>query len=295
MKRFILDTDIGADCDDAVALFYLLQKMKDGECVIDAITVSTARAFAAATVKALLDDNGYPNIPIGAYLGKPLPCDSFDHYAKAIARGVSIKGHDATKLMRKVLAKNDKTDLICIGPLCNIALLLRSEPDEISNQNGIELIKDKVGKLYLMGGAFEFLPDETPLVEWNFEQDLESAKAVLDGFPNEIVICPSETGARVMTYKENIDGLTQEAMDDFFQSIDKPYLQSRPSWDPLTCMVSLNESRFHFSRNGSVAISEEGYTEFTPKARGRVKYLTLDNDFKKIEKELNDDLKNSHR
>ncbi len=295
MKKLILDTDIGADCDDAVALDYLLKKTREEECEISAITASTTREFAVAGVRRILDDFGFPSIPVGEYQGEPLSCDNFDHYAKALARGVSIKGENATKLMRKVLVTNDKTDLICIGPLCNIASLLRSESDELSSQTGLELIKHKAGKLYLMGGAFEFLLGETPFAEWNFEQDLVSAKMVLEEFPNEIVICPSETGARVMTYKENTSGFTKEAMDHFFRSIGNPPLRSRPSWDPLTCMVALNESRFRFSSYGIVQVSGEGYTEFVPKDKGRIKYLTLDNDFKKIEKELNDDLENSHK
>lgn len=34
MRKFILDTDIGADCDDVAALYYLLGKMKSGECEV---------------------------------------------------------------------------------------------------------------------------------------------------------------------------------------------------------------------------------------------------------------------
>lgn len=36
MRRFILDTDIGADCDDAVAIAYLLGKQSEGRCTVAA-------------------------------------------------------------------------------------------------------------------------------------------------------------------------------------------------------------------------------------------------------------------
>ena len=295
MKKLILDTDIGADCDDIVALDYLLKKMKMGECELAAITACTTRRYASAATKRILDDFGYSFIPVGTYEGEPLSCDSFDHYAEELARGISIDSENATKMMRKILANNEKIDIVCIGPLCNIASLLRSAPDEASSRNGFELVKEKVGKLYVMGGAFEFCSGEAPFVEWNFEQDLKSAKMVLREFPNEIVICPSEAGARVMTFKANTEGLTHEAMDIFFKSINKSHLLSRPSWDPLTCMVALKEDSFHFSDSGFVQISEEGYTRFSPMKEGPIKYLDLNNDFKAIEKCLNDALKSHDR
>lgn len=291
MKKVILDTDIGADCDDVIALEYLLKKMKAKECEIIAITTCTRRKYASAATKRILHDFGFLSIPIGEYDGNPLPCDSFDHYAKELAEGVSIRSESATKLIRKALMDNEKTDLVCIGPLCNIFTLLQSGPDEISNQNGVKLIQEKVGKMYVMGGAFEFSEGETSFVEWNFEQDLVSAKMVLKEFPREIVLCPSEVGARVMTYKENTSGLTRGAMGYFFQSINQPHLLMRPSWDPLTCMVALKENDFHFSDRGCVQISERGYTKFIPSKEGQIKYLDLNNDFKAIEKRLNDALK----
>ena len=52
-KQLIFDTDIGMDCDDAAALGILLNAHKRGECEILAITASTGRECATATVKAI--------------------------------------------------------------------------------------------------------------------------------------------------------------------------------------------------------------------------------------------------
>ena len=54
MKRIILDTDIGVDCDDAVALAMLIGFAKSGHCSIEAITTSTTRRGAVASVRARL-------------------------------------------------------------------------------------------------------------------------------------------------------------------------------------------------------------------------------------------------
>ncbi len=296
MKKFILDTDIGADCDDAAALLYLLGKMKAGECEIKAITLCTCRKFASAAAKAFVTEFGYGEIPIGEYKGKPLPCDGFDHYAEVVAGGVPIKAENAVKIMRKTLAENDKTDIICIGPACNIAGLLESGADEYSDKRGDELVKERVGKLYLMGGAFEFSEVEKPFAEWNIEQDIESAKTVFEKFPCEIVICPSEAGARVATKARSTKGLTRKAMEAFFKSIDERggtrYEENpertRPSWDPLNCMAAMNEKEFSFSEEGEVKVSDDGFTEFIKTETGKRRYMTLKNDYKKAEKELNE-------
>lgn len=87
MKKYIFDTDIGADCDDVVALRYLLGKQNDGECEVKAITLCTARKYAPAATFALIDECDCGDIPIGEHKGAPLPCDAVDNYAEVIAGG----------------------------------------------------------------------------------------------------------------------------------------------------------------------------------------------------------------
>lgn len=291
MKRFIVDTDIGADCDDVIALFYLLKKMKKDECKVEAITLTTTRKFASSAVKNILIKSPFPNIRIGEYKGKALKCDSFDHYSRNVAENVSYKAPDAVNVIRNVLASSpDKIDLICIGPLTNLALLMKSETDDISNKDGLALIKEKVGKAYIMGGSFDF-GGGAPFAEWNFEQDLDAAKYVLSNFPNEIILCPAETGSMVQTYRKNAKNICKTAMDSFFQSLkdggNNQEFDSRPSWDPLTCMVALNENDFIFSPKGFTTFLENGITEFHEDANGNTRYLLMNNDFKKTEEELN--------
>ena len=299
MKKYIFDTDIGADCDDAVALLYILGKMRDGECEVKAITLCTARKYASSATLALIRDFGYGDIPIGEYKGEPLGCDSIDNYAEVIAGGKNCGEEDAVKLMRKTLAENDHIDIICLGPSCNIANLIDSRADEYSEKNGAELIKEKVGKLYIMGGAFKFNEQENPFSEWNIEQDIPSAKKTFDKIPCETVIIPSEVGARVSTIANSIGGLTRKAIEVFFRTVDGrngiKYVENpertRPSWDPLTCMAAINEERYNYSERGIVDVSENGVTEFKKEKTGKRRYMTLNNDFKKTEKQLNEYLK----
>lgn len=303
MKKYIFDTDIGADCDDAVALLYILGKMKDGECEVKAITLCTARKCASTATLALIRDFGYGDIPIGEYKGEPLGCDSIDNYAETIAGGDNFVEEDAVKLMRKTLVENDRVDIICLGPSCNIANLIDSPADEYSEKNGVALIKEKVGKLYIMGGAFEFNEQENPFSEWNIEQDIPSAKKTFEKFPCETVIIPSEVGARVSTTANSIRGLTRKAIEVFFRTVDERngikyeenLERTRPSWDPLTCMAAINEEKYNYSERGIVYISENGVTKFKKEKTGKCRYMTLHNDLKRTEKQLNEYLKSLMR
>lgn len=294
MRKYILDTDIGADCDDVAALYYLLGKMRDGECEISAITLCTARKHASAAVKAFLADCG-SDIPVGAYDGQPLECDKIDNYAEKIAKNAVHSCESAVPLMRKTLVLNDKTDIICIGPASNVAALLDSGADEYSDQNGNALVNEKGGTLYIMGGAFDFGGGK-PFVEWNIEQDVNAARKVFERYPNETLVCPSETGARVATKLSCTQSLLKQSMEVFFKTVDErgggvyeynPN-RTRPSWDPLTCMVALYREEFFFSENGKVRVSNDGLTTFDVDTQGIQRYLTANNDFSAIEKQLNE-------
>lgn len=306
MRKYIIDTDLGADSDDAAALMYMLGKMRKGECEISAITVCTARNGAAATAKAICSLFGY-EIPIGKYSGIPLECDKTDNYAAEIAaRYGETESENAVTLMRKTLAKNDETDVIAIGPLCNIAALLKSPADEFSPLCGKDLAKEKAGKFYVMGGSFfgneKAMTDEN-FAEWNIEQDIESARYAAENIPNEVIFCPFETGVKVGTYLKSTFGVVREITELFFKNCDErsgiKYVtdenRARPSWDPLTCMVALRENDYAFSPFGKVVIDERGKTVFSENADGRHKYLLCQNDFPLAEKLLNDFLPGSRK
>ena len=43
MKRILIDTDLGIDCDDAIALAMLINLEKRKECEIASVTISSSR------------------------------------------------------------------------------------------------------------------------------------------------------------------------------------------------------------------------------------------------------------
>ena len=74
MKRIILDTDIGIDCDDAAAIGMLLQLEEEGKCFVEGITTCTTREGAVETVRAIIRYYGKDK-EIGAMREPGIPCD----------------------------------------------------------------------------------------------------------------------------------------------------------------------------------------------------------------------------
>ncbi len=89
---------------------------------------------------------------------------------------------EARDFIIEQLEKNDELDIIAVGPLSNIAMVIKDRPD---------LIK-KISKVWIMGGnvfvpgnignnpypAIDHLINQS--AEWNFWTDIESAKIVFD-------------------------------------------------------------------------------------------------------------------
>ena len=150
VKKIILDTDMGVDCDDAVALAILLNKHIAGEIQIGCITASSTREGATATVQAITNYYGV-RLPIGAMASPSLECDKINNYGKAIKElyGTQDSTQDAVSLLRKTLAQQEgKCTIAAIGPLSNMERLLKSGADEISPLDGEGLVREKVSEIF---------------------------------------------------------------------------------------------------------------------------------------------------
>lgn len=88
----------------------------------------------------------------------------------------------AFEFMRQTVAGNPgQVTIVAIGPLTNVAMVIRQEPD----------FAKQVKALYIMGGAIALLPDgasnHTPNAEFNIWVDPEAAKIVFrSGIPIEL-------------------------------------------------------------------------------------------------------------
>jgi inosine-uridine nucleoside N-ribohydrolase len=174
--KVLLDTDIGSDIDDAVCLAYLLA---NPECELLGITTVTGEAEKRAQIASALCNVAGMQIPI--YPGAELPLlvpqrQMIAHQAVKLdnwEHNMNFPKGKAIHFMQETIrAYPGEVTLLAIGPLTNLALLFRTDP-EIAG-----LLKATV----VMGGVFSPHVASLNPVEWNTGCD-PHATAIVAGQP----------------------------------------------------------------------------------------------------------------
>ena len=298
MEKIILDTDIGADCDDAVALAVLLQAEKRGLCELYGISAATTRKGASSAISAICNFYGVKK-DVGVLKPPALECDELDNYDVKIMNkyGENEVDRGSVSFLREKLAKSEeKIVMVAIGPLTGISRLLLSGADEYSPLSGEALFHSKVERLYCMGGCFDGSRDEEGYFnrEWNFVQDLDSVRVVLDKCGVPIYFIPKETGEKVFTgnvLKNAENNPVADAIRFFGErNLNTPVLKNfnRESWDPISCYLAVHRNSILFSlRKGNVTMDKDGVTYFSVSKDGCHYVVDLAADAKTVEDEIN--------
>jgi purine nucleosidase len=131
MVPVILDTDIGSDIDDAIALAYLLRQPR---CELLGVTVATGHTVKrAALADCLCQAVGQSEIPIVAGLAGPVLTGHGQPEAPQIAALTNPRSDfnkDAVSFLRRAIrARPEEITLLTIGPLTNIAALFICDPE----------------------------------------------------------------------------------------------------------------------------------------------------------------------
>jgi inosine-uridine nucleoside N-ribohydrolase len=181
-KLVLLDTDIGSDIDDSVALAYLLA---NPQCELLGITTVTGEPEKRAEMaSALCRVAGKPNIPVYPGAAEPLaiPQRQIDvpQYAAlgdAPRETHFPKGEAVEFLRRTIRAHPGQITLLAIGPLTNIGLLFRTDPE----------IPGMLKEVVLMCGKFGDQPlhwmNMDITTEWNAMLDPEATAIVFTSKP----------------------------------------------------------------------------------------------------------------
>jgi purine nucleosidase len=144
MPRIVLDTDIGSDCDDAIALALALAAPELELAAITTVTGDTAlRARIAAHLLALA---GRPHVPVYAGHAEPLAGGAFvwfghEHHLAGAPRG-AVAPEPAAAALARCFDGRTPLELVAIGPLTNIAAALARDP----------ALARRIPRLTLMGG-----------------------------------------------------------------------------------------------------------------------------------------------
>ncbi len=192
MKKIIIDTDIGGDIDDALAVALALNSPEIE--IIGITTVFVDTASRVKLTKKLLSLYNKSDIPVIKGAEKPL-IGSWDKnliplQAQAVKDNIEIDEsiNVIDFIVNTIMDSKEKITLIPIGPLTNIASAIIKEPR----------LKEKT-EIYMMGGMYS-----QAFPEWNIYCDPESARIVFDS-GIKITMVGLDVTLRCRLSKENLD------------------------------------------------------------------------------------------
>lgn len=299
-KKLLIDTDLGGDCDDvgAVAMANILHNQQLIDLV--GITYTTSLQWGPLCVDAINHYYGNDNIRVGATLRKNFCEENTNKYAEAMANNFyhNVKDRselpDSVRLMREILAnaEDNSITLVFIGQLNNGADLLESVGDDISPLNGVELVKQKVFEVVVMGGLFK---EKDEIVyfcgypyhtEYNIVTDLESSKKFIENVPARVVFNDFKVGYQIHTGKSLLEKKDMSHPITFSYTLFQNC--PRESWDLLTVWYAAlgADELFTLSNSGTVEVLDDGTTIFNENKNGIHYYTRLKKDVEYVENRI---------
>ena len=280
MRKFILGTDWCDDCDDVVALRVLCRKVLANEIELCGVVINACMEYSAASVDGFLAQNEIFDIPVGIDLEATTDIvgGRSAKYQKRMASFATrykcnTDAEDAVRLYRRLLAEStEPIEIIEIGFLQAVAKLLESEADDISPLSGIELVKSKVRKFWVMAGRWD-MPVGS---ENNFRHNHLSRRGghiFCEKCPVPVTFLGFEIG-----YPDVITGDTLEKDDPLYYALlDWGCPEGRYSWDPMTALLAVigDEAAAGYDAvTGTAEVDpKDGSNRFTVHSDGPHKYV----------------------
>ena len=243
--KIILDTDIGTDVDDCLALALLLASPEVE--LVGVTTVYGDTALRGRMALKLLALRGVTGVPVVAGAKMPLLGKRPVYWAGHEGQGLLGPGDEALAplaapaadfILDTVLARPGEIVLLAIGPLTNVALALLREPRLADHLAGLVVMGGVVGGV----GALHL-----PWTEHNFRCDPEAAHIVVSSGA-ALTIVPLDVTTQVCIRQEDVAAIAA-AGDPFHLALADqvrryPRFAQRGGWtylhDPLAAAVVLD-------------------------------------------------------
>jgi purine nucleosidase/pyrimidine-specific ribonucleoside hydrolase len=247
-RPIVIDTDPGLD--DAVAILYALSRTEAFD--LRGITTVAGNIGLATTTRnagRLLALMGRADVPVIAGADRPLARPGIDetriHGADGLG-GVALPEPlapaqtDAPGWLARLLAAEPvgTIDLLCLGPLTNLALLLRHHPGAAR----------RLRRVIAMGGAVDEPGNVGPRTEFNLASDPEATAVVLAA-GLDLVLVPLDVTRKVRAARADLarmagagpaartSGALIAAYFDSTRTMSKQ-AESRPLHDPCVMLLA---------------------------------------------------------
>ncbi|MFL5667020.1 MAG: nucleoside hydrolase [Ktedonobacteraceae bacterium] len=219
----LIDTDIGNDIDDALALALAL---RSPELDVRAVTTVFGNTHQRARLAAhLLTTFGHEDIPVAAGVQIPIQPrqrpsgvpqaaildDHVEYPALSTLSGPEL-------IIQTAQAHQGQLTLLCLGPLTNVAKALNREPNLFM----------AIRRIVMMGGTSSW-----PWPEWNIRSDARAAQIVLGaGIP--VTMLGWNVTLRCQLQAKHIEHLRTNgsAQTQLLSQLLAIWQRHRPRWQP---------------------------------------------------------------
>ncbi len=272
--KVILDTDVANEIDDEFAISYLLKSLDVLD--LEAITIAP---FCKTKFQNISSIEEGVNLSFDKALSI-LDLMKMPNYKNKMFKGAtkyffeSKITNSAVDEIIEIAKANDKTTIIAIGAITNVALALYHAPE----------IVDKVSIVWLGGHSIEYQDNS----EFNFRQDIEAvdfvfkSKADLTIIPGKNVASHMSTSIfELKNYLKNA-GLIGKHLLKIFQEYKKDngdkIGESKVLWDLSAVAFCINQDWFKFREISRPDILKNGTYKETKDTR-KINYVyDLDRD-----------------
>ena len=249
----ILDTDTYNECDDQFALAYLLKSQERFN--IEAITVAPYHHDNNISIIEGNEKSYNEIIKICKYLN----FDTTNKVYKGSEDYLQNNYNETTKAVEKIIEialKNEKTYILSIGAITNIAIAILKEPKKI----------DRIEIIWLGGNSL--LQNKND--EFNFRQDIKAVKTIFESNAKLTIIPCKNVASNLITSiyelehflkgkNELCDYLCQRFYNDGVHGIQ----ERRVIWDISVIAYMLNKSWFMSEEISCPRIREDSSYELT--------------------------------
>lgn len=295
----ILDTDMGNDIDDAFALYMIMKYQDMGKCKLLCVAHNKDNPNSVVATDVFLKACGrsanYCAVASGTgsshndgwYLKEVCEKQNPDGtyvYPRSIKKENSVP--ESVSALRKILAesKDNSVVYISVGFSTNIANLLKSKPDSISNLSGRELVAKKVKYFSVMAGDFSKKGLSFPAKahkEFNIHTDVPSAEYFFANCPSPIYFSGFFFGASIRYPRSEIDSFfgekhpVYEAYDTSSRKLHRKIGKfDWASFDMTSVLFVFEPELFKLSENGTASVfDKEGRVTFTSSKDGKHRYF----------------------
>jgi len=207
VEPIVFDTDCGFFGDDGSALVMILRS--PGKVRVTAVTAVSGNVWALESTSYLSEILGLlGNHTLKPYIGAQMPLIHTADLAKtegplefqgAFARPPKFAyagpASSVEALAGAIAKQPGEVTILALGPMTNVAMLLRLHPD----------LESKIKRIVFMGGNVHVPGNASPAAEFNFWFDPEAAQIVLRSRVPEKIMFPLDICNRAVLDKAHFD------------------------------------------------------------------------------------------